>query len=98
VDAVYQYPTPGLMRVRGLGRLSRTLKKAYDVVFYLNTFQSGMSFDNIVNIARHCGKRVYEYQAGKQLREIKPAGYLTTKIYSKSEGSANVRAATAATA
>lgn len=96
VNAVHQYPSPGLMRVRGLGRLAKTLKKAYDVVFYLNTFQSGMSFDNIVTVARHCGKRVYEYQAGKQLREIKPDGYSTTKIYSKTEGSANVRAAAAA--
>jgi anaerobic magnesium-protoporphyrin IX monomethyl ester cyclase len=96
LNRVHQYPSPGLMHVRGLGRLNKTLKKAYDVVFYLNTFQSGMSFDNIVAIARHCGKRVYEYQAGKQLREIKPDGYSTTKIYSRSEGSANVRATAAA--
>ncbi len=95
VREVFQYPSPGLMRVRGLGRLAKQLKKAYDVVLYLNTFQSGMSFDNIVAIARHCGKRVYEYQAGKQLREIKSDGYSTTKIYSKSEGSATVRAAEA---
>ncbi len=95
LGAVYSYPSPGLMRVRGLGRLAKTLKKAYDVVFYLNTFQSGMSFDNVVAVARHCGKRVFEYQAGTQLREIKPDGYSTTKIYSKTQGSATVRAAAA---
>jgi hypothetical protein len=34
---------------------------------------------------------VYEYQAGKQFREIKPEGYATTKLYSKKEGSATVQ-------
>jgi hypothetical protein len=92
LHTVYQYPSPGLMQVRGLGRLSAKLKKAYDIVLYLNTFQSGMSFANIVAIARHCGKRVYEYQAGAHLREIKPDGYATTKLYSRTQGSANVRA------
>jgi len=93
LNNIFQYPTPGLMKVRGLGRLTGKLRKAYDVAIYLNTFQSGMSFDNIVSIARHAGKKVYEYQAGRQLREIKPAGYTTTKIYSKKEGSAMARVA-----
>ncbi|HLQ76119.1 MAG TPA: radical SAM protein, partial [Terriglobia bacterium] len=94
LSEVFQYPTPGLMHMRGLGRLASRLKKKYDVVFYLNTFQSGMSFDNVVRIARHCGKRVYEYQSGAQLREIKPAGYENTKLYSKDDA-ANVRVAAA---
>jgi radical SAM superfamily enzyme YgiQ (UPF0313 family) len=92
LNTVFQYPSPGLMHVRGLGRLANLLKKKYDVVFYLNTFQSGMSFENILKIARHCGKRVYEYQQGEQLREIKPAGYGATNVYSKSNGSASIRA------
>jgi anaerobic magnesium-protoporphyrin IX monomethyl ester cyclase len=95
LNTVYQYPTPGLMHLRGMGRLAGRLKKQYDVVFYLNTFQSGMSFENIVRIARHCGKRVYEYQDGKQLREIKSDGYSTTELYSKTNGSASVRAVAA---
>ncbi|MBI4472373.1 MAG: radical SAM protein [Acidobacteria bacterium] len=90
LNAVLNYPSPGLMHVKGLRRLVKTLQKAYDAVLYLNTFQSGMSFDNVVAIARHCGTRIFEYQAGEQLREIMPE---VTKIYSKSEGSASVRAA-----
>lgn len=93
VDQVFQYPTPGLMKRHGLGYLGTKLKDAYDVVLYINTFQNGMSFDNIVSIARYCGKRVYEYQAGDTLREVKPAGYEVTRLYSKTEGSAAVRAA-----
>jgi hypothetical protein len=90
---VFSYPSQGLMHVRGLGRLGKSLKKRYDVVFYLNTFQSGMSFANIAALARYCGARVYEYQGGTQLREVKPEGYSITKLYAKSEGSASVRAA-----
>lgn len=97
LNEVYQYPSPGLMHVRGLRQLEKKLKQAYDVVFYLNTFQSGMSFDNVITVARHCGKRVYEYQADQQLREIKADGYSTTKIYSKTEGSANVRVCASST-
>jgi len=92
VDSVFHYPTFGLMRVSGLGRLKSQLKKSYDLAIYLNTFQNGMSFDNVVRIARHCGAKVYEYQAGKQFREIKPEGYVATKLYSKKEGSATVQA------
>ena len=91
VDSVFHYPAPGLMRMSGLGRLKSQFKKSYDLAIYLNTFQNGMSFENIVRIARHSGRKVYEYQAGKQLREIKPEGYATTKLYSKKEGSAHVR-------
>jgi pyruvate-formate lyase-activating enzyme len=92
VDSVFHYPTFGLMRVSGLGRLKSQLKKSYDLAIYLNTFQNGMSFDNVVRIARHSGAKVYEYQAGKQFREIKPEGYVNTKLYSKKEGSATVQA------
>jgi hypothetical protein len=92
VDSVFHYPTHGLMRISGLGRLKTQLKKSYDLAIYLNTFQNGMSFDNIVRIARHSGAKVYEYQAGRQFREIKPEGYATTKLYSKKEGSATVQA------
>ena len=91
VDSVFHYPAPGLMQLNGLGRLRNPLKKSYDLAIYLNTFQNGMSFDNIVRIARHCAGKVYEYQAGRQLREIKPAGYGNTKLYSKKEGSAAVQ-------
>ncbi len=91
ITQTFQYPTPGLMNVRGLGRLKKPLEKAYDLVLYLNTFQNGMSFDNIVGIARHCGGRVYEYQAGEALREVKPAGFEVTRLYSRSAGAAAVR-------
>jgi hypothetical protein len=67
------------------------LKRSYDLAIYLNTFQNGMSFDNVVRIARHSAAKVYEYQAGRQLREIKPEGYETTKLYSKTEGSASLQ-------
>ena len=56
------------------------------------TFQNGMSFDNVVRITRHNGAKVYEYQAGKHFREIKPEGDATTRLYSKKEGSATVQA------
>jgi hypothetical protein len=92
VDSVFNYPAPGLMRITGLGRLKNQLRKSYDLAVYLNTFQNGMSFDNVVRIARHSGAKVYEYQAGKQFREIKPEGYATTKLYSKKEGSATLQA------
>jgi len=91
VDSVFHYPAHGLMRISGLGRLKTQLKKSYDLAIYLNTFQNGMSFDNIVRIARHSGAKVYEYQAGRQFREVKPEGYATTKLYSKKEGSATVQ-------
>lgn len=88
VDRVFHYPKAGLMNVSGLGGLRKKLKKVYDVVLYLNTFQNGMSFDNVVRIARHCGSRVYEYQAGKHMREVKPQGFKTTEIYSRKATSA----------
>jgi hypothetical protein len=92
VDSVFHYPAHGLMRISGLGRLKAQLKKSYDLAIYLNTFQSGMSLDNIVRIARHSGAKVYEYQAGKPFREIKPGGSATTKLYSKKDSSATVQA------
>lgn len=90
VDGVIEYPTPGLMSVQGLGRLRNSLRRRYDLVLYLNAFQSGMSFDNIVKIARHCGTKVYEYQAGQQMREVKADGYRTTELYSKKAASATI--------
>lgn len=92
LDRVFQYPSSGLMRVTRLGPLRKHLKKAYDLVIYLNTFQNGMSFDNVVRIARYCGARVYEYQAGEHMREVKPVGFKSTKLYSRREGSAKVMA------
>ncbi len=90
LDRVFQYPVPGLMRVSRLGPLRKQLKKAYDLVIYLNTFQNGMSFDNVVRIGRHCGSKVFEYQAGEFIREVKPEGYKTTELYSKTPRSAVV--------
>lgn len=90
LDRVFQYPGSGLMRLSKLGSLHKKLKKAYDLVIYLNTFQNGMSFDNVVRIARHCGTKVYEYQAGDFMKEVKPVGYKTTEIYSKTKESAVV--------
>ncbi len=90
VDRVIEYPKPGLMQLAGLGRLRKQLRGAYDLVIYLNTFQNGMSFENVVKIARHAGGKVYEYQAGEHMREVKPAGYRVTELYSKSKGSATV--------
>ncbi len=92
LDRVFQYPSSGLMRVTRLGPLRKHLKKAYDLVIYLNTFQNGMSFDNVVRIARYCGARVYEYQAGEHMREGKPVGFKSAKLYSRREGSAKVMA------
>jgi hypothetical protein len=93
VMTVFNYPKPGLMSTHGLGTLRKRLRKAYDVVIYLNTFQNGMSFDNVIRLARHVGTRVYEYQAGRHMREIKPEGFETTKIYSRRESSAVVNVA-----
>ena len=87
---LFEYPTPGLMGVKGLGRLRKKLRQKYDLVLYLNSFQNGISFDNIVKIARHCGTRVYEYQTGQYLREVKPRGYRTTELYSKKAVSATI--------
>ena len=50
-----------------------------------------MSFDNIVKIARHSGTKVYEYQSGGHMREVKSEGYKTTELYSKTKGSATAR-------
>ena len=90
VDGLFEYPTPGLMGVKGLGRLRKKLRQKYDLVLYLNSFQNGISFDNIVKIARHCGTRVYEYQTGQYLREVKPRGYRTIELYSKKAVSATI--------
>ena len=90
VDHAFQYPDRGLMRVSRMGTLGKRLRKAYDLVFYLNTFQNGMSFENVIRIAKHCGTKVYEYQAGQHLREIKPEGYQTAEIYSKKKASATI--------
>ncbi len=78
------------MSVRGLDRLRKPLGDAYDLAIYLNTFQNGMSFDNIVKIARHSGTKVYEYQAGRHMREVKSEGYQTREIYSKTAASATI--------
>ena len=91
VDKIIEYPTPGLMSLKGLGRLRKPLRATYDLVLYLNTFQNGMSFDNIVKIARHSGTKVYEYQSGGHMREVKSEGYKTTELYSKTKGSATAR-------
>ena len=91
VDKTIEYPAPGLMSLGGLGRLRKPLRGSYDLAIYLNTFQNGMSFDNIVKIARHSGTKVYEYQAGGHMREVKSAGYRTTEIYSRTKASATAR-------
>lgn len=84
VNRTFEYSRPGLMRFNGFSReLKQQLVRAYDIVIYVNTLQTGLSFDNIVTIARNCGKRIYEYQAGQQLREVKADGYSTAKIYSR---------------
>lgn len=84
VDRTFEYPRPGLMKFSGFSReLKQRPGKAYDIAIYVNTLQTGLSFDNIVTIARGCAKRVYEYQAGQQLREIKPDLKSTAKIYSR---------------
>jgi hypothetical protein len=92
VDRIIEYPTPGLMSLQGLGRLRKTMQQKYDLVIYLNAFQSGMSFDNIVKLARHCGAKIYEYQVGQYMREVKADGYRTTEIYSKKVASATITA------
>ncbi len=84
ISHVFEYPKPGLMRLSGLGKkLKKNLLKTYDVVFYINTLQIALSFANIATLARNCGKKVFEYQPGQQLREIQHGKYPTAKIYSR---------------
>ncbi len=91
LDRVIEYPEKGLMRPDRFRSEFPSMEKAYDVVIYLNTFQNPMSFDNVVAIARFTGARVYEYQAGTHMREVKPEGYRVTDLYSRSAGSATAR-------
>jgi anaerobic magnesium-protoporphyrin IX monomethyl ester cyclase len=73
VRKVYEFPNPGLMRFSSLATSTKKkIFKSYDLVIYINTLQTGLSFENIVGIANNCADKVYEYQAGKQFRRITP--------------------------
>lgn len=91
VDRVIEYREKGLMRLGRFRSDYPSMEKAYDIVIYLNTFQNPMSFDNVVGIARFSGSRVYEYQAGTHMREVKPEGYRVTGLYSRTPGSATAQ-------
>jgi anaerobic magnesium-protoporphyrin IX monomethyl ester cyclase len=83
VRHVYEFPIPGLMRFGGFSSsMKKRILNNYDLAIYLNTLQTGLSFENIVTIARNCAAKVYEYQAGKQFRLIKSSTGNKTKVLS----------------
>ena len=66
-----RFPAARVRVLSNFSRMKQQLTKAYDVVFYLNTLQIALSFANIVTIAGNCGKEVFEYQPGPQMRAIR---------------------------
>lgn len=83
IRCAYEFPIPGLMRFSSLGSsLKQKLVRSYDMVIYINSLQTGLSFENIVTLARNCGEKVYEYQAGKQFRLVKNSSGTKAQIYS----------------
>ena len=83
IRCTYEFPSPGLMRFNSLSSsLKQKLAKSYDMAIYINCLQTGLSFENIVTLARNCGEKVYEYQAGKQFRLVKSGSGTKSQIYS----------------